>query len=200
MKDILSRVVAFVLVVIFVASPVWATCGGGGGGGGGGMAGSGGNNGGGANPEVYRVPWKVPDAKALPVRSGMILYWFPASVDEVKISPLRESRDLSLLAKECVTMQLDDKRDANYDKLVGTSALPVVVLANPDATTIGKVENSGGKIKLADVEKLVTNEVKNRKGHVDDTMKDAKTKAAAGDKPGAIALYQNERRHFYTVV
>jgi tetratricopeptide (TPR) repeat protein len=88
-------------------------------------------------------------------------------------------------------MQLDDKRDPNFEKLVGGSKLPVVVLATPDASPLGKVENTGGKIKLADVEKLVGTEVKTRKANMDTALKDAKTKAAAGDKPGAIALYQN---------
>jgi tetratricopeptide (TPR) repeat protein len=190
-KNIFVRGIAFLLLVIFASSPVWATCGGGGGGGGGGISG-GGNNSGGADPTVYHVAWKKPDPKAAAVTSGLILYWFPASAQELKKSPLLESRDLSLLASQCVTMQLDDKRDPNFDKLVGPSTLPVVVLASAaDATPIGKVENTGGKIKLVDVEKLVGTEVKSRKANIDTTLKDAKAKAAAGDKPAAISLYQS---------
>ena len=198
MKKFFVRGVAFLLVLIFITSPVWATCGGGGGGGGGGMSGAGsGSPAGAANPAVYRVPWKIPDPKATTPRTGLTLYWFlaadttEAAKAEIKTSGLLESRDLSLYASQCVTMQLDEKADPNTKKLIGESKLPVIVLATADITPIGKVENTGGKIKLADVEKLVGTEVKNRKANVDATLKDAKTKAAAGDKPGAIALYQN---------
>ena len=124
MKNILARGVAFLLVFVFVSSPVWATCGGGGGGGGGGMSG-GGNNSGGANPTVYHVPWKTPDPKAAKPQSGLTLYWFlganttEAAKAEIKTSGLLESRDLSLYASQCVTMQLDEMADPNAKKLVG---------------------------------------------------------------------------------
>jgi len=186
MKSLAARFVAFVLVLIFASSPVWATCGGGGGGGGGGMAG-----GGGGQTTAYPVPWKVPDPKAAPVKAGLILYWFPASADEIKMSSLRESRELSLYASQCVTMQLDDMRDPLAEKLVGGSKLPVAVLATPDGSPIGKVDNKDGKLKVGDVEKLVTTEMKSRKANADTTLKDAKAKADAGDKPAAIALYQS---------
>ena len=67
MKTILARGVAFLLVVGFVCSPVWATCGGGGGGGGGGMQSSGS---GGEQKVVYHVPWKLHDA-AKPIKAGL---------------------------------------------------------------------------------------------------------------------------------
>ena len=188
MKNILARGVAFLLVFVLVASPVWGTCGGGGGGGGGGMSGS--SSGGGSDPIVYHVPWKTPDPKAAPVSAGLILYWFPASADEVKKSSLFESRDLSLYASQCVAMKMDDMRNPAAAKLVGDSKLPVAVLATPDNTPINKVENIGGKLKVGDVEKLVGTEIKSRDSNLDSTLKDAKAKAAAGDNPGAIKLYR----------
>lgn len=198
MKNSLVRVVAFLLVLLLTTSPIWATCGGGGGGGGGGMSG-GGNNSGGENPAVYHVPWKKVDPKTAPQGSGLILYWFVGATTqesakaEIKTSGLLESRDLSLYAKECVSMQLDDGHSPyapNAKTLIGDSKLPIVVLATPEGSVVGRAENANGKIKLADVEKLVGNEVKNRKANMDATLKDAKTKVAAGDKSGAIALYQ----------
>ncbi len=190
MKDILARGGAFLLVIVLVSSPVWATCGGGGGGGGGGMSG-GGNNSGGANPVVYHVQWKVHDLKAPAAKTGLVLYWFPASVEEIKKSPLRESRDLSLYTAQCVAMELNDSRDPNYEKLVGASTLPVAVLATPDGNSLGKIENKDGKLKLTDIEKLVGTEVKARKSNIDTTLKDAKAKLTAGDKTAAVSLYQN---------
>jgi tetratricopeptide (TPR) repeat protein len=189
MKTLAVRFAAFLLLLTFVSSPVWATCGGGGGGGGGGVSGNGGGTG--DNPAVYRVPWKLPDPTAAAVTDGLIVYWFPSSAAEMKTAGLTESRDLALYAKQCVTYQLDDARDPKSKSLVGESPLPVVVLAKPDGSVISKLENTGGKLKVGDVEKLVGTEVKARKGNIDTVLKDAKAKESVGDKPAAIALYQS---------
>src|SRR6476646_4942678 len=193
MRSIFERGAALLLVVAFVTSPVWATCGGGGGGGGGGMAG--GSGGGGSNdpkPVVYHVPWKLPpkgDAKI--ATEGLVLYWFPASAKEVGVSPLKESRNLSLYAAQCVTMQLADGSVINSDKLIGGSPLPIAVLATPDGTPLKKVESSAGRLKIADVEKVVGDEIKTRSDNIDKELTDAKTKASSGDKAGAVELYKS---------
>ena len=193
MKSLFANVVAFFLVFVFVCSPVWATCGGGGGGGGGGTSGSGGSGGGSTtNPVVYHVPWKnPPTAKDKPVTEGLVLYWFPASKNELQKSTLRESRSLSLYAAQCVTMQLADQTVANAEKLIGGSTLPVAVLATPDGSPVSKVENTAGKLKVGDVEKIVTAEIKQREAALDASLKDAKAKAAAGDSAEAIKLYKS---------
>lgn len=192
MKNIFARGVVILLVVVIFCTPLWATCGGGGGGGGGGMSGSGS---GGNNAVVYHVPWKVRDDKTPAVQSGLVLYWFPASADEVKKSTLRESRDLSLYAGQCVAMELADNRLANFNTLVGESKLPVAVLANPDGTAVSKLENKNGKLDVKDVEKLVGAEIKSRKTAVEASLKDGKAKAAAGDKDAAIKAFQSVLEH-----
>lgn len=192
MRSLISRSIAFLLVTAFVCSPVWATCGGGGGGGGGGTSGSGGNGGGSTtNPVVYHVPWKLMKETDKPVAEGLILYWFPASKEEVQKSSLRESRELSLYAGQCISMQLADSRTPHADALIGESKLPVAVLASPDGTPVSKVENVAGKLKVADVEKLVGGEVRTRSALLDTDLKTAKEKSTAGDKAAAIALYKN---------
>jgi tetratricopeptide (TPR) repeat protein len=188
MKNIFARGVSFLLVFVLVSSPVWATCGGGGGGGGGGMSGSGS---GGNNTVVYHVPWKIREAKTPPVKAGLILYWFPASADEVKKSSLRESRDLSLYAGQCIAMEIADITVPNADKIIGGSSLPVAVLATPEGEPVKKLENTGGKLKVTDVEKLVGGEIKLRKTNLETSLKDAKAKAAAGDKESAIKALQS---------
>ena len=190
MRSMFVRCAAFLLLIAFVCTPVWATCGGGGGGGGGGMSG-GGNNSGGADPVVYHVPWKLPaKAKEKPVTEGIVLYWFPASQNEIKNSSLRESRDLSLYASQCVAMLMADNTTPNGDALVGESQLPVAVLAKPDGTVISKVENTKGKLNVRDIEKLVSTEVKTRGAAIDAKLAEAKTKALAGEKDAAIELYR----------
>jgi tetratricopeptide (TPR) repeat protein len=126
-----------------------------------------------------------------PVAEGLVLYWFPASKEELAKSSLKESRDLSLYASQCISMQLADGRTPHSKELVGESKLPVAVLANPDGTTVAKLENTAGKLKVTDVEKLVGTEVKTRGTTLDNDLKDAKAKAAAGEKDAAIKLYKN---------
>ena len=189
MRSLIGRSLAFLLITAFVCSPVWATCGGGGGGG---TSGSGGSGGGStSNPVVYHVPWKMLAETDKPVTEGLILYWFPASKEELQKSSLRESRELSLYAGQCVSMQLADGRAPHAKELVGESKLPVAVLANPDGTAVSRVENTAGKLKVGDIEKLVGTEVKARGTALDNDLKDAKAKASAGEKEAAIKLYKN---------
>src|SRR5262245_52466408 len=86
MKTKSFRSIAVALLFLFFAQTTFATCGGGGGGGGGGMSNNGGG-GGGSNAPVYVVPWKVRKPTDTPAM-GLVLYWFPASADEMKKSSL----------------------------------------------------------------------------------------------------------------
>ena len=184
MNTRLSRALASLLIVLFSLSPVWATCGGGGGGGTGGV---GGGSGTGPAPTVYKVPWKIWEARTVP-QKGLVLYWFPASNDEVKKSPMHTSRILTLMSAQCVTMTVADAKQPELQKIVGDSALPVAVLASVDGTPIKKVESTGGKLKIPEVEKAVESEIKQRETALDEQLKGGKEKAKAGDKDGAIAM------------
>ncbi|HLN99331.1 MAG TPA: hypothetical protein VK208_12800, partial [Pyrinomonadaceae bacterium] len=180
-----TRSVTALLITLFAVSPAWATCGGGGGGGGGGMSGGSG----GAAPETYPVPWKIRDAKTPPAK-GLVVYWFPASADELKRSSLRASRILSLYASQCVSMELADNQVPNAQELVGESKLPVAVIATADGKPVTRVENKDGKLKVESVEKVLETEVKTRESALDAQLKDAKEKVAAGEKDAAIRLFQ----------
>src|SRR5213082_1384582 len=103
MKTQIFRSIAALLLALFFAQSSFAT-------GGGGMANSGG--GGGSNMPVYVVPWKPASA---PPAGGLVLYWFPASNNELRNSSLKESRTLSLYASQCVAMQYGDGKLANAD-------------------------------------------------------------------------------------
>ncbi|HKR60406.1 MAG TPA: tetratricopeptide repeat protein [Pyrinomonadaceae bacterium] len=178
--------IATLLILLFVVSPVWATCGGGGGGGVGGVSGGGG---GAAAPTVYHVPWKARKADDPPPK-GLVVYWFPASAKEWEKSSLRASRSLSQYASQCIAMEVADTRIPNAEKLVGTSTLPVAVLATPDGTPVTKLENTAGKLKVEQLEKVVETEVKQREKSLDGMLMEAKAKVTAGDKESAIKLYQ----------
>src|SRR5882724_17867 len=114
MNTSISRFCAILLLLLFSLQSTWATCGGGGGGGVGGMSGGGG---GGAAPVVYTVPWKRLKPKDPAPSAGLVLYWFPASKEELQKSSLRNSRALSLYAGQCISMQVADSNLPNADKL-----------------------------------------------------------------------------------
>jgi len=171
-------------MVLFSLSPAWATCGGGGGGG---TGGAGGGRSDGPAPEVYRVPWKMWNARTAP-NKGLILYWFPASDNEVKKSSLLASRILTLYSAQCVSMTVADAKTPELQPIIGDSAVPVAVLASTDGKPISKVENTGGKLKVDQVEKILETEMKQRETALDTSLKGAKEKVKSGDNPGAIAL------------
>jgi tetratricopeptide (TPR) repeat protein len=185
MKRLLSRTLATLLILTFSLTPVWATCGGGGGGGTGGVAGGSSNSG--PAPTVYNVPWTVWAPTTAPLK-GLVLYWFPATNDELKKSPMRSSRILTLYSAQCVSMQVADPRASELQKFVGESKPPVAVLASPDGMPIKKLENIDGKLKVDQVEKAVEGEMKQRESALEESIKSAKEKIKSGDNAGAIAL------------
>ncbi len=186
MKTQLSRALATILIVLFSLSPAWATCGGGGGGGTGGVGG-GSKGAEGPDPAVYMVPWKIWEAGKAP-HSGLVLYWFPASNDEIKKSSMRASRILTLYSSQCVTMTVADAKTPELQPIIGDSALPVAILATAEGAPIKKIDNTGGKLKVDQVEKVVDAEMKQRETALDTKLKDARDKIKAGDKDNAIAL------------
>ena len=146
--------------------------------------------GGGGTPTVYYVPWKVRAPKD-PAPLGLVLYWFPASVEELQKSSLRASRSLSLYAAQCVSMEVGNKETPNAEKILGESKLPVAILAMPDGTPVSRVENTDGKLKVEQVERLLESEMKQRESGLDDQLKEAKAKVTAGDKETAVKLYRS---------
>jgi tetratricopeptide (TPR) repeat protein len=188
MKPLLARATALLLIAVISAPQLWATCGGGGGGGTGGMGSMGGSPS--ASEQVYNVPWRVRTPEAPPVTAGLVLYWFPSSVEEVKRSSLRTSRTLSLYASQCVSMEIADAASEPGQKFVGDGKLPLAVLATADGTALGKAENKDGFLKADQVEKLVNDEVKKRESSVEQQLKDAKEHAKSGDSAGAIPIYR----------
>lgn len=191
MKNTLARLMALLMVAIllFSAPAGWATCGGGGGGGGGGMSAGSGPGAAPPDQQVYMVPWKVQSASNPAPKTGLILYWFPSSKEELQKSSLRTSRQLSLFAAQCVAMQVatGDAADTTL-KLAENAKLPIAVLATPDGTPIGKAENKDGFLKVDQVEKMVTDEMKKREQAADQQIKAAKEKEKGGDNASAITV------------
>jgi len=189
MKNQISRLIALMMVLLLLPTPEWATCGGGGGGGMGGMRTGGGSMG--DQQQVYQVPWKVVKPDDSLTAGGLVLYWFPSSVEEFQRSSLRNSRSLSLYASQCVTMGIADAGTSLGQKFLSGEKLPVVVLAKSDGTVINKLQNTNGFLKVEQVEKLVESDMKQREEAIKQQLKAAKEKAKSGDKDGAIPLYRS---------
>ncbi len=180
-RQVVSTAVLAALVVV----DVLATCGGGGGGGTGGMGG------GGAMAEaVYQVPWKLLSAPDAVAPGGLVVYWLPASDNELKNSSLRNSRTLSLYAAQCVTMGVVDASTPMGQKILGDEKLPVAILAASDGAVIGKAQGQDGKLRVNQVEKLLDGEMKSREAGVKTAMSTAKDAAKKGDKDAAISQYK----------
>ena len=186
MKPRSTSPLSVILALLLTSAPAWATCGGGGGGGVGGVSAGGGSS---SPPVVYVVPWKVRGEKD-PPPMGLVLYWFPLTNEELKKSSLRESRTLSLYSAQCVSTELADYRTPAGQKLVGDSKPPVAVLTEPDGSVIGKAENNGGILKVEQVEKLLSTEMKKREDAIDASLKGGKEKEKAGDNEAAIKLFR----------
>lgn len=174
-------------MVSLVVVDVLATCGGGGGGGTGGMGG------GGATADVvYQVPWKLLNGSEPLEGGGLVVYWFPASENELKNSSLRNSRMLSLYASQCVTMAVADIGQPLGRKFAVDDKAPVAVLAQTDGTIIGKAPGDpDGRLRVGKVEKLLDGEMKQREAGVKGTLNTAKDAAKRGDKDAAIAQYKS---------
>ena len=183
----LTRVIALFLSFWLLAAPVWATCGGGGGGGAGGMSG-----GSASAPETYQVPWMLPKAGEAIAKDGLVLFWFPVSVAEVKESQLRTSRDLSLWAATGVKMMLADFTLSVAQLVKAVPGVSQAILADAAGNVLGRVQADGkGQLKAKEVEKLVRDELKKRETAVNQHLADAKAKAKAGDKAGAAEDYKS---------
>src|SRR5436305_1949744 len=88
-------------------------------------------------------------------------------------------------------MELADYRTPDGQKLLGNSKPPLAVLTTPDGAPVSKVENQDGKLKVADVEKLLESEMKKREDALDVNMKEGRDKAKAGDNQAAIKIFSS---------
>lgn len=178
-------------ILLAGALPARSTCGGGGGGGKGGAMPPGG--GGNTPAQVYVVPWKLfPPGQQPSATSGLILFWIPATPEEARASKLQVSRELSLDAAKCIAMALitpDNK--PLVDKYAVDGKLPVAVLTDAAGAELARVTQSGkGGLDVYDVEKMVAKQLDTLDEALKTKNKDAKNKAEANDKDGAIKLFK----------
>jgi hypothetical protein len=139
----------------------------------------------GSHPSL--VPWKVLEPGAEPEPSPLVLYWVPASRDELRRSELLASDELTLYSSQCVTMRvvrLDDH--ALLERLHIDGALPAVVLMNAEGEILGRITTP----HLDEVETLVREELEDRASAAESMLDEAHDKVDEGEIEAAIAIYR----------
>lgn len=146
-------------------------------------------------PQAYVVPWKILQPGEAPLSAPLVVYWFPATKEEVKGHDLMSSRALTLASGQCVGMQLIVPMDtATIAKWELTDKLPAALLVS-DGAAIARVDGENGKLRGAKVEAMLRDALRARETALDKLLDEAKQKEKA-DRDGAVTLYQQvwERR------
>jgi hypothetical protein len=140
---------------------------------------------------VVFVPWKVlRPGTALP-RSPLLLFWIPASRQELRRSELLTSEELARYAAQCVAMVVVQPDDhVRIASLRIDGKLPMVLLADADGAVLARLESESGDLPAAEVETMVREALDARSAHFDALLDDAKEKAASGETEAAIILYR----------
>ena len=107
-----------------------------------------------AADRISFVPWKVLDAGSEAGDSMFVLYWVPASPDEMRRSDLVTSRVLAVYSAKCVAMRVVRIDDSERLAALKVDALPAVVLM-AGSSEVERVGGDGAAIRTVDVEALV---------------------------------------------
>ncbi len=143
------------------------------------------------NVDEHLVPWKFLPTGAELVKGPVVLYWLPASLEEMKRSPLLTSHELLQDATRCVSLEIIAPDDvAAIDKLDATGRLPMALLVDNHGSVIRTVHNIHGVLRAASVEQMVTDELSARDAAVYLEITEAKRRASMGEKERSIDLYK----------
>jgi len=140
----------------------------------------------GGDDRVSLVPWHVLDP-ATAVDSPLVLYWIPASGDELRRSPMLTSNELTLFSSRCVAMRVVRFNDSVRLTSLGVGPdVPVAVLADRDGNVIGRVEPEDGVLLVHEVEDLVRKELDRREAAADAML----DRARELDSAAAMEAYE----------
>jgi hypothetical protein len=144
-----------------------------------------------AEAQVTFVPWKVLNPGDEPAKGDLVLFWIPASRDEMRRSPLLTSRVLAAYASQCVGMQVIRADDViMIDKLGATGKLPAAVITDAATNSLGSAVQEKGALAPAAVEKLVRDTFARLDSESDKLLDEARTRLDAGDRDAAAEMYR----------
>ena len=139
------------------------------------------------NPDEHLVPWKFLPKGAELDKGQVVVYWLPASLDEVKGSPLLTSHALLEDSARCVGLDIVVPGDSEtIDKLGATGKLPMALIIDKDGRVIRQVNNT----RAQSVERMVSEELNALDDEVFRRLTEAKGLAIAGAKEKSIDLYK----------
>jgi hypothetical protein len=144
------------------------------------------------SPEQPPPPWRFVEKGTEATPAGaLVLYWFPQSREEMDHSPLLASRALMDDSVRCVALEaIVPDNMAIIEKLGVTGKLPTAVLTDSHGKVVRRLENTGGVLRTAAVEHMVSEELNARDEAMYRDITEAKRRADAGDKQTAIDLYR----------
>ena len=139
---------------------------------------------------VSFVPWRVIEP-GTEIDAPLVLFWIPATTEELRRSELLTSDALLQFSTRCVAMRVVRLSDAvRLAGLAGDAALPLAVLTDRDGAVIGRVTSGGAALPAGPVEDLVRAELDRREERADDALDRARACAGARDTEGAARLYE----------
>lgn len=133
------------------------------------------------------VPWKVLEPGAPREKSPLVLFWVPASREELRRSPLLTSDELTLFSSKCVAMRivrLDDRE--LLEKLAIDDELPAVVLADRQGNVLARAAATD----VVEVEAIVRDELDERAENAEGLLDEAAQKVDDGQTNAAIEIYR----------
>jgi hypothetical protein len=143
------------------------------------------------NPDEHLVPWKFLQKSADLVNGPIVLYWLPASPEEIKRSPLLTSHVLLEATGRCVGLEIVVPDDGvTIEKLGATGKLPAAVLVDSQGSVIRTVNNLRGVLPASAVEQMLADELSARDDAVFRQLTEAKKRASTGEKEKSIDLYR----------
>jgi hypothetical protein len=177
------RIAVACLSLLVLVSPLCAQSG---------RGGRGGRSGPGTgNPDEHLVPWKFLQKSAELVKGPIVLYWLPASLEEIKRSPLFTSHVLLEATGRCIGLEIVVPDDVvTFEKLGATGKLPMAVLVDSQGSVIRTVNNLRGVLPASAVEQMLADELSARDDAVYRQLTEAKRRASMGEKEKSIDLYK----------
>lgn len=139
---------------------------------------------------VSFVPWKLLQPSDEPAHEKLILYWIPATREELRRSELLTSRELMQASTQCVAMQVIRPDDDDRMHALDVDELPAAILVDEEGHELGRVEEDDGALNANDVESIVRDALDARLSAAEAMLDEAQSKLDGGDVAAAVALYE----------
>ena len=138
---------------------------------------------------VAFVPWKVLDRDDAAPQSMFVLYWIPASPEEMRKSDLLTSRLLWSYSAKCMAMHIVRVDDHARLASLGVEQLPVAIVV-ADGEEVARVGGDGTLFRAADVDSAVRAVVERRRAGAREALDRARGLARDGDHATAVSLLE----------